>query len=141
METGTITLTIVKPHAVLAGHTGEIFTMINRAGFEIKALKLTKLSRPQAEQFYAIHAGQIFFERLIKCMTEGPIMVAILKKDNAVRDFRSLIGSTDPKKATPGTIRHKFGIGQPENAVHGSDSDENALIESNFFFNQLEIVG
>jgi len=140
MEEGTITLTIIKPHAVLAGHTGEILTMINKAGFEIKALKLSRLTREYAEQFYAIHKGQEYFERLMTCMTKGPIVVAMLQKPNAVRDFRSLVGSTDPTKAAEGTIRSRFGLGQPENAVHGSDSDENALIESRFFFNQLEVV-
>lgn len=140
MKAGNITLTIIKPHAVLAGNTGEILTMIHNSGFIVKALKLTKLTREKAEQFYAIHVGQEYFERLMTCMTKGPVVVAMLCKDNAVKDFRSLVGSTDPTKAAEGTIRHKFGLGQPENAVHGSDSDENALLESSFFFNQLEVV-
>ncbi len=140
MKPGNITLTIIKPHAVLAGHTGEILTMICNAGFELKAMKLAKLTREKAEQFYEIHLGQVFFERLINCMTQGPVVVAILGKSNAVMDFRTLVGPTDPTKAEPDTIRNKFGLGQPENAVHGSDSDENALLESSFFFSQMEII-
>jgi len=139
MEKGKITLTIIKPHAVVAGNTGKILAMIEESGFTIKSLKMLELTNEKAASFYAQHYGAPYYERLIACMTSGPVVVAILEKDNAVSDYRKLIGATDPAKAAEGTIRERFGLGQPENAVHGSDCDDNALIESNFFFSFVEL--
>lgn len=135
---GKITLTMIKPDAVADGHTGKIIDIIIGAGFKVKAMKLTRLSRLQAEEFYAIHKERGFFGELIDFMTEGPIVAAILEKDNAVEDFRKLIGATNPEKAEPGTIRKLFAKGIERNAMHGSDSDENANIEANFHFSGVE---
>lgn len=135
---GKITLTMLKPDAVADGHTGKIINHIIEAGFKIQAMKLTRLSKEKAEEFYAIHKERSFFGELIAFMTEGPIVAAILEKDNAVEDFRKLIGATDPKKAAPGTIRNLYAAGIERNAIHGSDSDENAEIEAKFHFSGLE---
>ncbi len=135
---GNITLTMIKPDAVKAGHIGAILQQIGEAGFQIVAMKYTQLTRAQAEKFYAVHRQRPFFDELVAFMSSGPIVAAILKKDNAVEDFRKLIGATDPSKAELGTIRAKYGTDVGQNAIHGSDSDENARIEADFFFSQLE---
>ena len=134
-----ITLTIVKPDAVLRGETGKIIDAIIEGGFKIVALKMCQLTRKEAEKFYEIHSEKAFFEGLIKYMTSGEVVVAVLQKNNAVEDFRKLIGATDPLKASEGTIRRRFGTSVEQNVIHGSDSDENARIESSFFFSMLEI--
>jgi nucleoside-diphosphate kinase len=135
---GNITFTIIKPGAVAHEHVGEILKMIAEAGFWIAALKYTRLSRSQASYFYAIHKERPFFDGLVEFMTSGPILVAVLEKSNAVEDYRKLIGSTDPARAEPGTIRKLFAESVQKNAVHGSDSDENARKEADFFFSQSE---
>ena len=133
------TLTMIKPDAVEKGNVGAILNQIAEAGFKIKAMKLTQLTRRDAEIFYAIHKERPFFESLLAFMTRGPIVVVILEKENAVADFRKLIGSTNPMEAAEGTIRKKYATSVTENAVHGSDSDENAEIESKFHFSGREI--
>ena len=135
---GNFTFTIIKPNAVRTGKTGPILAMINEAGFEIAAMKMVKMTVEQAESFYAVHKGKSFFESLIEFMTSGPVFVIILKHDNAVEEFRKLIGATDPNKAEPGTIRKTFAISVQMNAVHGSDSDENAQREADSFFSTFE---
>jgi len=130
---------MIKPDAVAAGHIGAILAQINNAGFEIIALKYTHLSPEKAGEFYEIHKERGFYEELVEFMSSGPIVAAVLRKDNAVEDFRTLIGATDPSKAAPGTIRALFAKNIGENAVHGSDSNENALVESSFHFAQTEI--
>lgn len=135
---GNNTLTMIKPGAFRKGYTGPILNMINEAGFRIVALKLTKLSTKQAEEFYAIHRSKPFFESLVEFMSSGPIIAAILEKENAVEDYRQLIGATNPENAAEGTIRSKYAESLQQNAVHGSDSDENAIIESDFFFAKSE---
>lgn len=133
------TLTMIKPDAVEKGNVGAILNQIAEAGFKIKAMKLTQLTRRDAEIFYAIHKERPFFESLLAFMTRGPIVAAILEKENAVADFRKLIGSTNPMEAAEGTIRKKYATSVTENAIHGSDSDENAEIESKFHFSGREI--
>jgi nucleoside-diphosphate kinase len=133
-----ITFSIIKPNAVRTGKTGPILAMINEGGFEIAAMRMVKMTIPQAESFYAVHKGKPFFEGLIEFMTSGPVVVMILRHENAVEQFRKLIGSTDPAKAEPGTIRKIFAVSVQMNAVHGSDSPENAAIEANFFFSGIE---
>lgn len=133
------TFTMIKPDAVEDGHIGAILNHINAAGFKIKALKYTKLSPEKAGEFYAIHAARPFYGELVEFMSRGPIVAAILEKDNAVADFRAQIGATNPANAEAGTIRAKFAKSIGENAVHGSDSDENAAIEGAFFFSQFEV--
>lgn len=136
---GNITFTMIKPDAVEANNIGPILAMINKAGFEILAMKYMKLTKSQAGQFYAVHKERPFYGELTEYMSSGPIVAAILTKDNsAVADYRKLIGATDPSKAEEGTIRKVFAKSIAANAVHGSDSDENADIESAFFFSQLE---
>ena len=135
---GNITFTMIKPCAVRNNFIGPILKMINERGFRIKAIKMTRFTRPQAESFYGVHAGKFFYEDLVNFMISGPIVAAILEKDNAIEDFRELIGNTNPEKAAPGTIRALFAESMTANAVHGSDSDENALIEGKFFFSELE---
>jgi nucleoside-diphosphate kinase len=135
---GNFTFSIIKPNAVRTGKTGPILAMINEAGFEIAAMKMVRMTVEQAESFYAVHQGKSFFESLIEFMTSGPVFVMILKHENAVEEFRKLIGATDPDKAEPGTIRKIFAISVQMNAVHGSDSDENAQRESDFFFSTFE---
>ena len=129
---------MIKPDAVRAGNIGNILQMINAAGFRIVAMKLTKLSLEKAGEFYAVHKERPFYGELCEFMSSGPIVAAILEKDNAVEDFRTLIGATDPAKAAPGTIRALFAKSIEANAVHGSDSNENAAIEGNFYFSSLE---
>ncbi|MBI2966819.1 MAG: nucleoside-diphosphate kinase [Bacteroidetes bacterium] len=137
---GTITLTMIKPDAWREGHGGAILDRIIKAGFIVRAMKLVHLTPGQAGQFYAVHKGKPFYESLVKYMSSGPIVAAILEKDNSVADFRKFIGATNPAQAAEGTIRRQFGKSLESNAVHGSDSDENAVIESNFFFNRTEWV-
>jgi nucleoside-diphosphate kinase len=134
------TFTMIKPDAVANGHIGGILDQIIKAGFSIKAMKLTALSPEKAGEFYAVHKERPFYADLVKFMSSGPIVAAILEKDNAVEDFRKLIGATDPKKADEGTIRNRFAESIEANAVHGSDSDENAAIEGSFYFSAFERV-
>ena len=129
---------MIKPDAVKAGNIGNILQMINAAGFRIVAMKYLSISLQQAEKFYDVHAERPFYGELTQFMSSGPIVAAILEKDNAVADFRKLIGATNPAQAEEGTIRKKYAASVGENAVHGSDSDENAAIEGNFFFSGLE---
>ncbi len=136
---GNITFTMIKPDAVKKGHIGNILADINNAGFKIVAMKFTQLSKQDAEGFYAIHKERPFFNDLVEFMTSGPIVAAVLEKENAVEDFRNLIGATNPQEAAEGTIRNKYAESIDANAIHGSDSDENAIIESNFHFSQREI--
>lgn len=135
---GNQTFTMIKPIAVKNNYIGPILKMINEAGFRIKAMKYTRLTKQQAEQFYSVHADKYFFEGLTDFMSSGPIVAAILEKENAVADFRKLIGATDPAKAEEGTIRKLYAESMSHNAVHGSDSDENAIIEGDFFFSKME---
>jgi nucleoside-diphosphate kinase len=135
---GNKTFTMIKPDAVEANNIGPILAMINKAGFRILAMKYMHLSKAQAGQFYAVHKERPFYGELTEYMSSGPIVAAVLTKDNAVADYRKLIGATDPSKAEDGTIRKLFAKSIAANAVHGSDSDENAEIESNFFFSVLE---
>jgi nucleoside-diphosphate kinase len=128
------TFTMIKPDAVEKGHIGGILSMITEAGFRIVSLKLTQLTVADAEAFYAVHAERPFYGELVSFMSRGPIVAAILEKDNAVEDFRKLIGATNPANAEEGTIRKKYATSMGENAVHGSDSDENAAIEGAFHF-------
>jgi nucleoside-diphosphate kinase len=132
------TFTMIKPDAVGNNYIGPILAKINEAGFRIVAMKYTKLSRETAGEFYAVHKERPFYGELVDYMSSGPIVAAILEKDNAVADFRKLIGATDPTKAEEGTIRKLYAKSIAANAVHGSDSDENAAIEGNFFFSGLE---
>jgi nucleoside-diphosphate kinase len=132
------TFTMIKPDAVANGHIGAILDQITKAGFKIIALKYTSLSEAKAGEFYAVHAERGFFKDLVTFMSSGPIVAVILEKDNAIEDFRKLIGATDPAKADKGTIRNLFAKSIDANAVHGSDSDENAAIEGNFFFSAFE---
>src|SRR5690606_38602400 len=135
---GKTTFTMIKPSAFASNYTGGILKMINDAGFVIKAMKVTLLSKEQAGAFYAVHTGKPFYESLVKFMSSGPIVAAVLEKDNAVDDFRTLIGTTNPANAAEGTIRKLYAVSLEENAVHGSDSDENANIEADFFFSKIE---
>ena len=134
------TFTMIKPDAVENGHIGAILEKINSAGFKIIAMKYTKLSLEKAEKFYEVHNKRPFFNELVTFMSRGPIVAAILEKKNAVDDFRELIGSTNPAEAKKGTIRELYATSMGENAVHGSDSDENALIEGSFHFDPSEIL-
>lgn len=136
--TGNITFTMIKPDAVEANNIGPILAMINKAGFKIEAMKYMRLSKEQAGQFYAVHKERPFYGELTEYMSSGPIVAAVLNKSNAVTDYRKLIGATDPTKADEGTIRKMFAKSIAANAVHGSDSDENARAESAFFFSSLE---
>lgn len=132
------TFTMIKPDAVANGHIGAILEQITSSGFRIVALKMTQLTVQDAQEFYAIHSERPFFGELVAFMTSGPIVAAVLEKDNAVDDFRTLIGATNPAEAAEGTIRKKFATSMGENAVHGSDSDENAAIEAAFHFSGRE---
>ncbi len=135
---GNRTFTMVKPDAVRNNHIGGILAMMNEGGFRIVAMKYLRLSKEQAGAFYAVHKERPFYGELVEFMSSGPIVAAILEKDNAVEDFRTLIGATNPAQAAEGTIRKKYATSIGENAVHGSDSDENAHIEGDFFFSSLE---
>jgi nucleoside-diphosphate kinase len=133
------TFTMLKPDSVEKGYTGAILEKINTSGFKIVAMKQTQMTKDDAETFYEIHKERPFFGDLVEYMTRGPIIAAILEKDNAVEDFRTLIGATNPAEAADGTIRKAFATSITENAVHGSDSDENAFIEGSFHFSGREI--
>lgn len=132
------TFTMIKPDATANGHTGAILAMINAAGFRIVALKMLHLSAEKAGEFYAVHKERPFYGELVEFMSRGAISAAILEKENAVADFRTLIGATNPAQAAEGTVRKLYATSIGENAVHGSDSDENAAIEGDFFFSKLE---
>jgi nucleoside-diphosphate kinase len=135
---GDYTFSIIKPDAIRTGKAGPILSMINEGGFEIVSMKLVRMTAQHAESFYAIHKGKSFYEDLVEFMISGPVLVMILRHQNAVEEFRKLIGSTDPAKADPGTIRRIFAVSVKMNAVHGSDSDENAQREADFFFSETE---
>jgi nucleoside-diphosphate kinase len=132
--TGNITFTIIKPEAVAKGYIGPILHKIAETGFEISALNMLQLTRNEAETFYEVHKERPFYNDLVEFMISGPILVGVLKKENAVEDYRQLIGATDPSKAEEGTIRKLYAESVQANAVHGSDSDKNAAIEASFFF-------
>ncbi|WP_372917997.1 nucleoside-diphosphate kinase [Salegentibacter sp.] len=136
---GNRTFTMIKPDAVEKGNIGGILEQITASGFRIVAMKMTQMTKTDAEEFYAIHKERPFFGELVEFMTRGPIVAAILEKDNAVEDFRTLIGATNPEDAAEGTIRKKYATSVGENAVHGSDSDENAAIEGAFHFSGREM--
>lgn len=131
---GSITFTIIKPEAVQKEYTGPIFAMVQKAGFHVAAMKMLRMSKEVAGTFYKVHQERPFYKDLVDFMSSGPVVVAILEKDNAVADYRTLIGSTDPAKAAEGTVRKLFAESVQANAVHGSDSDENARMECDFFF-------
>ena len=133
------TFTMLKPDAIENGHMGKIIDLIIQSGFTIKAMKYTQLTKEQAMKFYEVHSERPFYMELVDYMTSGPIVAAILEKENAVLDFRNLIGATDPAEAADGTIRKSYAESKAKNAVHGSDSDENALVEGEFHFNMNEI--
>lgn len=134
------TFTIIKPNAVGSNNIGNICAMIEKAGFRIIAMKMTYLSRSDAEKFYYVHKGRFFFRNLYLFMTSGPIVVMVIEKENAVADFRKLIGSTNPEMAADGTIRKLYADSKTRNAIHASDSDENAAWEASFFFGDKEII-
>lgn len=134
------TFTMIKPDAFANGHSGAILDIIIKAGFRLVALKMTILTEKKAGEFYAVHQARPFYGELVEFMSRGPVVAAILEKENAVADFRKLIGATDPAKADAGTIRRLFAASLGENAIHGSDSDENAGMEGDFFFSGLERV-
>lgn len=136
--TGNTTFTMIKPKAVADGHMGNIIAKIIEGGFKIKALKYTMLPAEQAKKFYAVHSERPFFEGLVSFMSSGPIVAAVLEKEDAVLAYRNYIGATNPANAEAGTIRALYGTSIEANAVHGSDSDENAVIESAFFFSEFE---
>ncbi len=132
------TFTIIKPDATEKGHTGAILQKINEAGFRIVAMKMTHISAAKAGEFYEVHKERPFYGELVEFMSRGPVTAAILEKENAVEEFRKLIGATNPAQAEEGTIRKLFAASIGENAIHGSDSDDNAKIEGDFFFSKLE---
>ncbi len=134
------TLAIIKPDAVKDNHVGEIIMMINKAGFKVKALKMIKLSEDAAKAFYEIHKDKPFYGELVEYMTSGPCVPIALEKENAVEDYRKLIGATDPAKAAEGTVRKLYARSVQFNAVHGSDSDENATKEIAFFFSSKDLI-
>jgi nucleoside-diphosphate kinase len=134
------TLAIIKPDALRAGNTGKIIQRIIEEGFRIRAMKMLHMTRVQAEGFYAVHRGKPFFEGLTEFMSSAPCIVMVLERERAVKGWRDVMGATDPAKADQGTIRKELGASVGENAVHGSDSDENASIEISYFFSQIEIV-
>ena len=138
MSGGEYTFTIIKPCAVKSGYIGAILADIQKSGFEITAMKFVQMTKRQAEDFYAEHEGRPFYEPLVNFMISSPVVVAILKRENAVEEYRKLIGCTDPTLAAEGTIRCKYAKSVRENSVHGSDSNENAAIEANFFFSLCE---
>ena len=135
---GKLTFTMIKPTAFKNNHTGAILKMINDAGFVIRAMKVTRLSAEQAGAFYAVHRERPFYGSLVEYMSSGPIVAAVIEKENAVESYRTLIGATNPEQAAEGTIRKLYATNLQQNAVHGSDSDENAIIESDFFFSKTE---
>ena len=134
------TFAIIKPDAVAGGHTGQILSMIERAGFRIRGMRMTRISRQQAEGFYDIHREKPFFTGLVNFMTEGPVVVLALERENAILHWREVMGATNPEKAAEGTIRKKFAKNIERNAVHGSDAPETAAVEIPFFFNMAELL-
>jgi nucleoside-diphosphate kinase len=134
------TFAIIKPDAVAAGQAGEILAMIEKAGFRILALRMTRLTEAQAKGFYAVHSAKPFFARLVKFMTEGPIVVMALERGDAIRKWREVMGATDPAKAAEGTIRKRFGAGIERNCVHGSDAADTAETELRFFFSTVDLL-
>ena len=135
---GNRTFTMIKPMAVKNGFVGPIMNKIHEGGFRIVAMKFLKLSLEQAQEFYAVHKGKSFYDDLCVFMSSGPIVAAILEKENAIEAYRELIGATNPEEAAEGTIRNLYATSTQKNAVHGSDCDENAIIESDFFFSEFE---
>lgn len=135
-----LTYGMIKPDAIQKNYTGKIINMILEAGFKIRGMKLIQLTREQAQQFYIVHKERPFYGELVDYITSGPVVALALEKENAVADFRALLGATDPNEAAEGTIRKLYGESKAINAIHGSDSDENALIEINFMFSKLELV-
>jgi nucleoside-diphosphate kinase len=135
---GNQTFTMIKPTAFRKNYAGSILKMITEAGFQVRAMKLTKLTSEQAGSFYAVHRGKPFYESLVQFMSSGTVIAMILEKENAVEAFRNFIGATNPENAAKGTIRKLYGTSLQQNAVHGSDSDENAVIEADFFFSKME---
>ena len=135
-----LTFAIIKPDAVAAGHVGPILTMIGEAGFKVRAMRMTRLSKAEAEGFYAVHKERPFYNGLVTFMTEGPVVVMALERENAIKAWRDLMGATNPEKAEPGTIRKKFGSGIERNATHGSDAPETAAVEVAFFFRSSELL-
>jgi nucleoside-diphosphate kinase len=133
------TFSIIKPDAVKAGKTGPILSMINEAGFEIAAMRMVRITSQQAEEFYAVHRERSFYKGLVEFMISGPVVVLVLRHENAVEEFRKLIGNTDPAKADKGTVRARFATDVQMNAIHGSDSPENAAREASFFFSSIEV--
>ncbi len=134
------TFAIIKPDAVAAGHAGAILAMIEKAGFRIRGMRMTRLSKQQAEGFYDIHRERPFFSGLVTFMTEGPVVVLVLERDEAIKHWRELMGATNPEKAGEGTIRKKFAHNIERNAVHGSDAPETAAVEIPFFFSMAELL-
>jgi nucleoside-diphosphate kinase len=137
---GKLTFSIIKPDAVRSGSAGQILDQIVQAGFKIRAMKLLALTESTAGSFYAVHSERPFYKDLVSYMSSGPCIPLVLERDNAVAEFRKLIGATDPAKAEEGTIRKRFAQSIEANAIHGSDSDENALREAGFFFSEMEFV-
>ncbi|MEY3417660.1 MAG: hypothetical protein RL711_844 [Bacteroidota bacterium] len=137
---GTKTFTMIKPDAFAAGNSGAILQMIETAGFKIVAMKLTTLTSALASKFYSVHSERSFYPSLVEFMSSGPLVAMVLEKEDAVLAYRTLIGSTNPEQAAEGTIRKQFAQNLQRNAVHGSDSDENALIEASFFFSEFEMI-
>lgn len=137
---GTKTFTMIKPDAFAAGNSGAILQMIETAGFKIVAMKLTTLTSALASKFYSVHSERSFYPSLVEFMSSGPLVAIVLEKEDAVLAYRTLIGSTNPEQAAAGTIRKQFAQDLQRNAVHGSDSDENALIEASFFFSEFEMI-
>lgn len=137
---GNRTFTIIKPNAVALDYTGKMLDMMIEAGFKLRAMKMVCLSKNDAERFYAVHKGRPFFENLVLFMTSGPVIVAVVEKENAVEEFRKLVGNTNPLKAEEGTIRKRFAESLTRNAIHASDSDENARIEWGHFFKDKELM-
>ncbi len=135
-----LTFAIIKPDAVSKGYTGKIVDRIIAEGFTIHAMKFTRLTRAEAEEFYGIHRGKDFFEDLMQFTVSGPLVALVLEKDNAIAEWRKLIGATNPQKAEEGTLRRLYGVGGSANAVHGSDSEENARVEIGFFFAKREVI-
>jgi nucleoside-diphosphate kinase len=136
----TKTFALIKPDAIEHKHIGEILCIINQAGFNIIAMKMTRLSFEETKRFYGMHKGKEFFERLTNFISSGPVVALILEKDNAVEDFRTLIGSTNPEKAAEGTIRKRFAVNMTQNSIHGADSEESARKEWSFFFAEREVM-
>jgi nucleoside-diphosphate kinase len=134
------TLAIIKPDAVAAGHTGQILSMIEKAGFRTRGMKMTRLSKQQAEAFYEIHSAKSFFPGLVAFMTEGPVVLMVLQREDAIKHWREVMGATDPARASEGTIRKKFAKNIERNAVHGSDAPETAAVEIPFFFSMAELL-